>query len=250
VLLILPPSETKRDGGHEGTALDLQSLSFPELTRARKKAITALRTLSRNLGAAAGGLRLGRTQRFEIDRNRALLTSTVMPAIDRYTGVLYEALEAESLTPLARAFAREHLLIHSALFGLLRALDPIPAYRLSHDSRLPGLSLRKHWSAPVSHVLAEQPGLVLDLRSESYVALGPAPESSWYVRVICVNGQGDGSGRRSALTHFNKKGKGQFTRAVLEAGIDHQDLESLLEWAARAGIRLSIGVPGELDLVV
>jgi cytoplasmic iron level regulating protein YaaA (DUF328/UPF0246 family) len=99
-------------------------------------------------------------------------------------------------------------------------------------------------------VLAEQPGLVLDLRSESYVALGPAPESSWYVRVICVNGQGDGSGRRSALTHFNKKGKGQFTRAVLEAGIDHQDLESLLEWAARAGIRLSIGVPGELDLVV
>lgn len=213
-------------------------------------AISALRTLSRNLGAAAGGLRLGPTQRFEIDRNRALLTSTVMPVIDRYTGVLYEALDAESLPPAARAFARNHLLIHSALFGLLRALDPIPVYRLSHDSRLPGLSLRKHWSAPVSQVLAEQPGLILDLRSESYVALGPAPESSWYVRVVSADGPEDGSGRRPALTHFNKKAKGQFTRAVLEAGIDHRDPESLLGWAAREGIRLLIGVPGELNLVV
>ena len=61
-----------------------------------------------------------------------------MPAIDRYTGVLFDALDAPSLDADAREFARETVVVHSALFGLVGALDEIPAYRLSHDSRLPG----------------------------------------------------------------------------------------------------------------
>ncbi|MCU1441222.1 MAG: hypothetical protein JWP85_2219 [Rhodoglobus sp.] len=145
MLLVLPPSETKRDGGPDGSALDVGALGFPGLTPQRKQAIAALRMLSRNLGASTGALGLGRTQRFEIDRNRALTTSPVLPAIDRYTGVLYDGLAAETFTASERAFAHEHVVIASALFGLLRGGDPIPAYRLSHDSRLPKLSLRRHW---------------------------------------------------------------------------------------------------------
>ncbi|MEO8094660.1 MAG: peroxide stress protein YaaA [Pseudolysinimonas sp.] len=246
MLLLLPPSETKRDGGADGTTLDLAALSFAALTPQRRTAIAALRTLSRNLRAAAGGLRLGAGQRFEIDRNRSLGSSPVMPALERYTGVLYEGLDAASLSPAARAFAGRHLLIGSALFGLLRADDPIPAYRLSHNSRLPAVSLRKLWAGPVSAQLAAQPGLLLDLRSESYVALGPAPAGSWYVRVLSE----DESGRRTALTHFNKKGKGEFARAVCEGGVDHDTVDSLLAWAESRGIRLVRGAAGELDLVV
>jgi cytoplasmic iron level regulating protein YaaA (DUF328/UPF0246 family) len=90
--------------------------------------------------------------------------------------------------------------------------------------------------------------MILDLRSESYVALGPAPAraESWYLRVVS---EGD-DGRRRALNHFNKKGKGEFVRALLLAGIDHPDSASLLTWAATAGIRLERGDPRELDLVV
>ena len=246
MLLLLPPSETKRDGGVEGSRLDFARLSFAELTPQRTLALRALRTLSRNLTAAMGGLGLGRTQRFEIDRNRVVTTSAVMPAIDRYTGVLFDALDAASLTPSERAFAAQHLIIHSALFGLLRAEDPIPAYRLSHNSRLPGLSLRTLWRGPVAAVLAEQPGLILDLRSEAYAELGPAPAGSWYVRVVSQNE----SGRKVALSHFNKKGKGEFARELVRAGITHATVESLVSWAADRGIRLERGAEGELDLVV
>jgi cytoplasmic iron level regulating protein YaaA (DUF328/UPF0246 family) len=246
VLLVLPPSETKRDGGVDGSSLDLAALGFPRLTPQRRRSIAALRTLSRNLRAAAGGLRLGTGQRFEIDRNRSLGSSPVMPALERYTGVLYEGLGAETLAPAARAFAAGHLIIGSALFGLLRADDPIPAYRLSHNSRLPEVSLRKLWAEPVAAQLAAQPGLLLDLRSESYVTLGPAPAGSWYLRVLSE----DESGRRTALSHFNKKAKGEFARAVSESGIDHDTVDSLLEWATGHGIRLTRGAPGELDLVV
>lgn len=246
MLLLLPPSETKRDGGVEGSTLDLAQLSFPQLTPERKKTIAALKTLSRNLMASTGALGLGRTQRFEIDRNRTLTTSAVMPAIDRYTGVLFDGVDVATLTPAQREFAGAHVAIHSALFGLLRANDPIPAYRLSHNSRLPGLSLRKHWREPIAAVLRAHEGLVLDLRSEAYAELGPAPEGAWYVRVVSH----DKAGRRVALSHFNKKGKGEFARAVVESGLDHATVDSLLAWAASVGIRLERGAAGELDLVV
>jgi cytoplasmic iron level regulating protein YaaA (DUF328/UPF0246 family) len=246
VLILLPPSETKRDGG-SGAPLDLATLSFPELTSSRKRVLAALRALSRNLTAAAGMLKLGPSSAPEAARNRVVTTSPTMPAIDRYDGVLFEELDAGSLPDDARRFAGEHLAIGSALFGLTGALDPIPAYRLSHDSRLPGTTLRRAWAASVE-LLAAHTGLIVDLRSEGYAALLPIPrrDDAVYVRVVAD----DGEGRKRALNHFNKKGKGAFARRLLLAGIDHADVDSLLEWAAREGIRLERGAPGELDLVV
>jgi uncharacterized protein len=245
VLLLLPPSETKRDGGTDAATLDLESLSFASLNVQRRRAVADLRRLSRSVGASMAALSLGPTQRFEIDRNRALGTSPVMPAFDRYTGVLYDALDVGNLDDVARLFAGEHLVIHSALFGLVRGSDFIPAYRLSHDSRLPGLSLRRHWREPVAAALAASDSLVIDLRSDSYAALGPAPASALAVRVVSE----DSRGRRTALSHFNKSGKGRFARAIVEAGIVHSHVDSLVEWAAGEGISLDRTDRG-VDLVV
>lgn len=248
MLILLPPSETKRAGGIEGTRLEFAALSFPELTKPRRAAIDGVRRLSRNLSAATGALRLGGTQAAEVARNRVVLTSPVMPAIDRYDGVLYEGLDAATLTAEERAFAGRHVAIASAAFGLTMALDPIPAYRLSHDSRLPGLALGRLWRAPITQVLQSTDGLLLDLRSEAYAALGPLPDrpDAVFVRVV----SDDGAGRRRALNHFNKKGKGEFVRLLLQARLDHSDVASLLAWAPSAGVRLEPGAPGELDLVV
>jgi len=248
MLVLLPPSETKRDGGEPGSNLELAGLRYPELTAHRTQTLDALRTLSRNLTVATGALGLGPTQRFEIDRNRVVRTSPVMPAIDRYTGVLFDGIAVETLSPQERQWVVDHVVVNSALFGLVGAGDPIPAYRLSHDSRLPGLPLKKHWRGAIGELLAREPGLVLDLRSESYAALGPLPEgdNAHYLRVVT---QTD-TGQKKALTHFNKKGKGQFVRELAAAGIDHTGVESLLHWAGTAGLRLERGKPGELELYV
>ena len=246
MLLILPPSETKRDGGAEGSRLDFAALGFSSLTPQRETASSALRSLSRSVERSTVALKLGSTQRFEIERNRALSTSPVMPAMDRYTGVIYDALDAATLSAPARAFAGQHLAIGSALFGLLRSHDPIPAYRLSHDSRLPGLGLGKLWRAGVEAELRRREGLILDLRSEAYAGLGRAPEGSLYLRVLSEGPDG----RRTALSHFNKHAKGEFTRRVLDAGIVHADAGSLIGWARNNQIRLEFGAPGEIDLVV
>ncbi|MET1019715.1 MAG: peroxide stress protein YaaA [Microterricola sp.] len=248
MFVLLPPSETKRDGGESDRSLDLGVLRHPELTPQRRTAVAALKKLSRNLAASTAALGLGPTQRFEVDRNRALETSPVMPAIDRYTGVLFDGIAAETLTAAQRGWVVEHVLINSALFGLVGAGDAIPAYRLSHDSRLPELPLKRHWRVANAAVLAATPGLILDLRSESYAALGPLPvhDDAHYLRVVTQTA----SGQKKALTHFNKKGKGVFVRELAEAGFDHESVDSLLEWAASAGIRLDRGKPGELELSV
>jgi cytoplasmic iron level regulating protein YaaA (DUF328/UPF0246 family) len=160
--------------------------------------------------------------------------------------VLFEALDAASLPISAREFAGRHVLIHSALFGLVSASDLIPAYRLSHNSRLPGLSLTKLWREPIARLLTQESGLVLDLRSESYARLGPRPETAWYVHVVS-EGQ---DGRRTALSHFNKKAKGLFARAVIDSGEAHETVDSLVAWAGDRGIRLEFSGAGVLDLVV
>ena len=246
MLLILPPSETKRDGGDAGSRLALDILGFASLTAARQTATTALVALAASAERSTHALKLGTTQGFEVERNRALLSSPVMPAIERYTGVIYDALDAAGLSPAARAFASDHLAIGSALFGLLRADDRIPAYRLSHDSRLPGIGLGKLWRAGVQAELQTRPGLILDLRSEAYASLGRAPQGSFYVRVLSEGPDG----RRTALSHFNKHAKGEFTRAVLESGVAHAHADELIDWARESQINLDYGAPGELDLVV
>jgi hypothetical protein len=67
------------------------------------------------------------------------------------------------------------------------------------------------------------------------------------VRVVAV----DGSGRRRALNHFNKKTKGLFARALLENAHDFGDIEEVAAWGAARGFALAPGAAaGEWDLVV
>lgn len=231
-----------------GSRLDLSALGFSELAPVRKQVLAALRSLSVSRARSLESLGLSAAQAFEVERNRTVRSAPLLPAIERYTGVLFDAIDWQTVPDAAREWARRHVAIHSALFGMLRAGDAIPAYRLSHDSKLVvrERSLKRTWAAPVASALAATNEFVLDLRSEGYVGLGPAPAGSYFVRVVTE----DSDGVKRALNHFNKKGKGEFVRALMLAGRDHNSVESLLVWAAGAGWKLTRGAPGELDLVV
>ncbi|TPW75980.1 YaaA family protein [Schumannella soli] len=247
MLLLLPPSETKRRGGST-SGLDLAALSFPALTDHRLATLAAIGELSRDLDAAVRALKLGPKSADAAALNVDLRTAPTMPAIDRFDGVLYESLDAPSLAAPPRDWLGRNAVVSSALFGLLGALDAVPAYRLSADSRLPGLSLGRHWRSAQSSALAASEGLVLDLRSEAYAALGPAPrrDDSVYLRVVTEGADG----RARALNHFNKAAKGRLTRALAETAAAPATVDALLDWAAETGFVLRRGAPGELDLVV
>lgn len=249
MLILLPPSETKRPGG-SGAPLDTASLALPSLAAPRESVTAALVALSADGDAAARVLKLSERQRGEIDVNRALRDAPTMPAIDRYTGVLFDALDAASLGAPARRWLGAHVLVHSAPFGPVAALDGIPAYRLAAGTALPGLPpLRRVWADAVTAALADlAPSFVLDLRSEAYAALGPVPASvsSAYVRVVTEGA--DGVAR--ALNHFNKHAKGELVRALASSRPRIGSLAGFTRWAESAGWTVRPGARGELDLVV
>jgi cytoplasmic iron level regulating protein YaaA (DUF328/UPF0246 family) len=245
VLVLLPPSETKAAGG-DGAPLDLAALTAPELTGVRTEITESLVKLADDVPAARAALGLSPKQDAEIARNAELWTSPTRPAIERYTGVLYDALDVRTMTRAQRSRAGRRLAVGSALFGLVRAEDPIPAYRLSAGSALPGLpTLRAMWKPALSPVLAAVDDLVVDLRSGSYAALAPVPGA---VTIEVLSERPDGS--RSVVSHFNKSHKGRVAHLLALSTAEPADVVRLRSLLRRAGLHVEHDGGTALSLVV
>ncbi|MBF6329467.1 peroxide stress protein YaaA [Nocardia transvalensis] len=243
MLVILPPSETKSDGGELGP-LDLDALSLPQLTAVRDKLVTELIALAAEPDAARTALGLGKGADTELARNAALRTSATRPALERYTGVLYDALDAGSFTKAQREKALSRLAIGSALFGVARAGDPIPAYRLSGGSKLPGLpTLASIWKPVLAPALrAETAGqLVVDLRSGTYQQLGRIPGA---ITATVLTERPDGT--RTVVSHFNKHHKGLLARALVATRSEPAGIRDLARVAEKAGLRVETASSTEL----
>ena len=247
MLVLLPPSETKRPGGRR-TPLALDRLALPELRPQREAVIDALVTLSADPVEAARVLKLSPRQVGDVAANATLRTGPTLPAIDRYTGVVYDALDAGTLDPrlvvgwVATSSSTRPPSARSARSTRSRPIDsePRPSCPVCHRCDGSG-------PTPVAAaLLARAEPFVLDLRSEAYVALGPVPDAipSAYVRVV---GAGE-DGTVRALNHFNKATKGALVRTLAQARPTIRTLRGLLRWASTAGIALTRGPDGVLLL--
>lgn len=257
MLILLPPSEGK-DSPAKGPRLSMSALSFPELGDTRTRVIDALmRLCSGSASKARTTLGISARQDDELERNRALLTAPSAPAGEVYTGVLYDALNLATLDARSRRRAASDIAIASALFGLLRVRDRIPAYRLSGDTSLPGVGrLASAWREPVAEAIrgAAGRGVVLDLRSSAYVALGPVPadlaERTAVARVFQEKG-----GKRTIVSHHNKATKGRLVRGLL-AEPKPRTVEDLAGALGAAGYRVELAPPAKdatpwtIDVVV
>ena len=242
MLIVLPPSETKSFGG-DHPPLDWDSLSFPELNSVRKQIAADLVALDDPFAVLGISDKLAA----EAEANQELLTSPTTSAILRYTGVLYDALSADTLPNEAL----QRLAIGSALFGVVRAGDLIPHYRLSGGTKLPTRSssttptLKSRWGGLITEVLSSADDLVVDLRSGTYQQLGRL-KTAITVRVESV--QPDGS--RKVVSHFNKHYKGELTRVLALSEQDPISIDEVAAIARAAGMTVEITSPTALTLVV
>jgi cytoplasmic iron level regulating protein YaaA (DUF328/UPF0246 family) len=231
MLILLPPSEKKRPGG-VGVSIDKAAIIWAALDPARDRLIAELSNLCKDEAKAVKALKLGEKSKIEIQKNLNLMTSGTMPALERYSGVLFEALSYSTLSASALRRAGEQLFIHSALFGLLPAMEMIPDYRFSASSKLVGINLRELWIEAHKNVWPRLIGPILDLRSKDCQEINPVPEDkdAYVVQVIAKDGK--------ALNHFNKKTKGLFTKSALENGLN--DATQISKVAQAAGLRAEI----------
>jgi len=256
VLILLPPSEGKA-APRRGRPLDLADLSFPSLTPTRERIHDALVELSSGDPAvAAKVLGIGHTQLDLLDRNAGLGTDPTARADKVYTGVLYDALEAGSLSSAGKRRAGTRLAVTSSLFGLVRPADRIPAYRLSGDASLPGLGpIAGLWRESLGPAIEEArgDGLLVDLRSTMYAAFW-RPPATLAKRVATVRVLHETNGKRQVVSHFNKATKGRLVRAVLEDGGNPRTPAALADLLRDLGWKVEEGAPGragtQLDVVV
>lgn len=238
MLLLLPPSETKRIGGSNLT-IEQVHLSYGQLNEARDLVLEDLLKLCKKKDFAAKVLKLSQKQLGEIDFNLAIKTAPTMPAYQRYEGTLYKAIDVASFGPHEVEQMRAHVLMQSALFGLISATDRIPWYRLSAGTVLPKVSLKRVWKEHQDAAWARLVDFpIIDLRSKAYVDLAPIPSNldSYWVEVVAE----DSKGQRKALNHFNKTAKGEFVGAFVRAKAAPKTIAQLKAVAKKAGLGLEV----------
>lgn len=215
MLLLLPPSEGKTAPA-DGPPLDLMALSSPRLTAHRRRLLTALVRASRAPDALRR-LGVGVSLAAEVAANTALRTAATAPAREVYSGVLFTAAGLSDLPDEeSRRRADASVRIVSALWGVVRPADPIPAYRLSMTVDLPGVGpLAPSWRAVLPRVLDPEAAerLVVDCRSSSYAAAWPGPAAGpGRVRVTVLR---EGPGGRAPVSHWAKHTRGVLVRHLL-----------------------------------
>lgn len=267
MLILLPPSEGKAVG-RRGKPLDLDRLSFPELSAARAEMLEALIALCSTPDSstpiqnaliteqAAGILGIGHTQLEQVGLNAVLRSAPTLRADHLYSGVLYEALDLVGLPTDARRRAARWIAITSSLFGLVRLTDALPSYRLPGGTNLPGIgSVSGHWRHHLGPSIeaAVGNGLLVDLRSSTYAAFWrPGPELA--ARTATVRVLHEVNGQRKVVSHFNKATKGRLVRSLVldpVAPKSPEDLAARLStagWTVEIGKAAKNGVP--LDVVV
>jgi cytoplasmic iron level regulating protein YaaA (DUF328/UPF0246 family) len=204
---------------------------------------------------AAAALGLKATQVSLIAQNARLRSAPTAPAIEVYSGVLYEALKYNALPTSARTRGEARIAIASALWGLLRPGDRIPAYRFSADSRLPGLPpLTQLWSGPIGDVMTGSAGVIVDMRSGSYEKLAPVPRACAN-RAVTLRVLQERQGTLSVVTHHNKATKGRITVALLTVPREPRGVEGVAEVLRDLGYRAERGQPNRagvatLDVIV
>ena len=139
-------------------------------------------------------------------QNQSIYNEKCVPAIDRYTGVVYENIGWNSLDDKAQAYLQKHIFIFSGLFGMVRPLTPIPNYKLKMNV----LSLQIHWRPILTEALKDEE-FIIDLLPQVHRKAYLPNENVYKVDFSVIK-----KGKKTAAGHFGKAVKGKFIKFLAE----------------------------------
>jgi cytoplasmic iron level regulating protein YaaA (DUF328/UPF0246 family) len=150
-----------------------------------------------------------------------------------FKGEVYRGLEAERLDVDDIAFAQDHLRILSGLYGLLRPLDLMLAYRLEMGSRLKnsrGTNLYDFWGTRIAARLREEisrqnGAALINLASREYMRAVPTRELTCPVITPVFKDQRGSRSRTIGV--YAKRQRGRMARYIVRNRItDPEDLKA------------------------
>ncbi|AUH52231.1 peroxide stress protein YaaA [Chromobacterium sp. ATCC 53434] len=224
MLMVISPAKTL----DYQTPPAVEQHSQPDLLDHSAELIDVLRSKSpldiaklMDISDALANLNVGRYA----DWQRPFTAGNAKQAIYAFMGDVYEGLDAGSLSPGATDYLQQRLRILSGLYGVLRPLDLMQAYRLEMGTRLVnsrGKNLYEFWGNTVTARLNAQlealdQRTLVNLASDEYFkSVKPKALNAAIVTPVFQDRK---NGQYKIISFYAKRARGLMARWAAERGV-------------------------------
>ncbi len=213
--ILLAPSETKISGGE--APFELDTLLFSALTPYRLQLLHTYTDIIRQGDMQTLSKMFGIKKEAEILKYRQeIMHAPAMKAIVRYTGVAFDYLGYDGLTPSAQAYIDNHVILFSNLLGPIRASDLIPEYKLKQGEAVGEIKPEKFYKTHAAELMEEylKDEEILDLRAGFYDKFYKPAKPYTTLKFIK-----DGK----VVSHWAKAYRGIVLREIAKANVKEMD---------------------------
>jgi cytoplasmic iron level regulating protein YaaA (DUF328/UPF0246 family) len=148
------------------------------------------------------------------------------PAVLAFAGDVYDGLQADSLDDAGLDWAQDHVRILSGLYGVLRPLDLIQAYRLEMGTRLPnerGPDLYSFWGQRIAKALRRAMAdagakVLVNLASQEYFR--SVDLAGWRAPIVQPVFEQWHGGKWKVISFDAKRARGSMTRFAIDRRLD------------------------------
>ena len=218
MLIVISPAKTLDFETDPATKIYTQPRFLPQsqqlieqLQKLSIQDVASLMKLSDKLAA----LNVARFQTWQIPFNM----ENAKQAVLAFKGDVYTGLDADNLTESDLEYTQQHLRILSGLYGILRPLDLMQAYRLEMGTKFAnhkGKDLYQFWGEQLRESLEHEltDGLLINLASNEYFKAIQAKKLK--ARIITPVFKDWKNGQYKIISFYAKKARGLMSRYIIQ----------------------------------
>lgn len=211
--ILLAPAETKISGGSQ-KSFDKSNFIFPELFEKRESIFNRYAQFVNASNIEELKKWFGLKNEDDVRKyQEPLKNKPSLKAIQRYTGVVFDALDYNSLTPKQQNYIDKNVYVFSNLFGPLRADDLIPDYRYKQGAKLCDINVEKFYKDHFTKNLDDELGNeIIDIRASYYEKFYQIKNANVLTFKFIKEGK--------VVSHWAKHYRGKLLRVIAENNID------------------------------
>lgn len=151
------------------------------------------------------------------------------PALKLFDGLMYRHIKRDELTETEQTYLENHVLITSALYGIVPALSPMAPHRLDFLMKLKvaGKTLKSHWKSAYDESLQDE-DLIFSLLSSEFETVFSKEIRE---KMVTFKFMEDKAGQLKIHSTISKKARGAFLTALIEGQVQTVEQTRKLRFA-------------------
>lgn len=216
--ILLPPSEGKIEGGENNfknlnkNSEELikflqENISKEETTKLEK----AFKVKDKNLDKALHLL-------------NNIQNEKTLPAIKRFNGVMFKAINYDSMSKVQKNNFNNKVLFIDGLFGILKPQNLIPNYKLPIDAKINTIKIDKYWRGKLEKYFVEEfdNSLIIDILPNAHRKVLTIPSNCEYYKITFAELKNN---KLKEAGHLSKKLKAELIQYLMnQENISKNDL--------------------------